>query len=89
MLVVSDKITALQYVNTEVQSKDTLLAMISSLQLPLTAYRPGLAVYPQVSQALQQATADVIAGKSVADASKAYGAAVQKLAGGADKVSTS
>jgi multiple sugar transport system substrate-binding protein len=41
------------------------------------------------TQALQQATADVIAGKSVADASKAYGAAVQKLAGGADKVSTS
>ena len=89
MLGGSAKITARQDVNTEVLSKDPLLGMISSKLLPLTAYRPGLAVYPQVSQALQQATADVIAGKSVADASKAYGAAVQKLAGGADKVSAS
>lgn len=89
MLGGSAKITARQDVNTEVLSKDPLLGMISSKLLPLTAYRPGLAVYPQVSQALQQATADVIAGKSVGDASKAYGAAVQKLAGGAGKVSTS
>jgi multiple sugar transport system substrate-binding protein len=89
MLGGSAKITARQDVNTEVLSKDPLLGMISSKLLPLTAYRPGLAVYPQVSQALQQATADVIAGKSVADASKAYGAAVQKLAGGADKVASS
>src|SRR6476659_5545061 len=89
MLGGSAKITARQDVNTEVLGKDPLLGMISSKLLPLTAYRPGLAVYPQVSQELQQATADVIAGKSVADASKAYGAAVQKLAGGADKVSAS
>ena len=33
---------------------------------------PGLAVYPQVSQALQQATADVVAGKSVDEAAAAY-----------------
>ena len=86
MLGGSAKITARQDVNTEVLSKDPLLRFDLEKLLPLTAYRPGLAVYPQVSQALQQATADVVAGKSVADASKAYGAAVQKLAGGADKV---
>ena len=60
----SARITARQDVNKEVLSKDPLLSLISEKVLPITRYRPGLAVYPQVSQALQQATADIVSGKS-------------------------
>ena len=66
-----------------------LLSFISTKVLPVTHYRPGLAVYPQVSQALQQATADIVSGKSVEEAAKTYGSAVDKAVGGADKVSSS
>lgn len=85
----SAKVTARQDVNAKVLSKDPLLSFVSEKVLPITHYRPGLAVYPQISQALQQATADIVSGKSVDDAAKAYGAAVEKAAGGADKVATS
>jgi multiple sugar transport system substrate-binding protein len=57
--------------------------------LPITRFRPGLAVYPQVSQALQQATADIVSGKSVDEAATTYQGAVEKVAGGADKVQKS
>jgi multiple sugar transport system substrate-binding protein len=80
------RITDRTDVNKEVLSQDPLLSMISEKVLPLTAYRPGEAVYPQVSAALQQATADIVSGKSVDDASKAYQQAV-KTAVGADHVS--
>lgn len=83
------RITARQDVNAEVLSKDPLLNFVSTKVLPITAYRPGLAVYPQVSQAIQQATADIVSGKSVADAGSAYQSAVQKAVGSADKVSSS
>jgi multiple sugar transport system substrate-binding protein len=85
----SAKITARQDVNAQVLSKDPFLSFVSQKVLPVTHYRPGLAVYPQVSQALQQATADIVSGKSVDEAAKAYGAAVEKAVGGADKVSSS
>ncbi|GGM88248.1 sugar ABC transporter substrate-binding protein [Terrabacter tumescens] len=85
----SAKITARQDVNAQVLSKDPFLSFVSQKVLPVTHYRPGLAVYPQVSQALQQATADIVSGKSVEEAAKAYGAAVEKAVGGADKVSSS
>jgi multiple sugar transport system substrate-binding protein len=83
------KITARQDVNDEVLSKDPLLSFVSQKVLPLTHYRPGLAVYPQVSQALQQATADIVSGKSVEEAAKTYQAAIEKVAGGADQVTGS
>ena len=85
----SAKVTARQDVNAQVLAKDPLLSFISTKVLPVTHYRPGLAVYPQVSQALQQATADIVSGKSVDEAAKAYGSAVDKAVGGADKVSSS
>ena len=44
---------------------------------------------PQVSQALQQATADIVSGKSVDEAAASYQGAVEKVAGGADKVQKS
>src|SRR6476469_9173997 len=85
----SARITARQDVNKEVLSNDPLLSLISEKVLPITRYRPGLAVYPQVSQALQQATADIVSGKSVDDAAATYQGAVEKVAGGADKVQKS
>jgi multiple sugar transport system substrate-binding protein len=85
----SARITARQDVNKEVLSKDPLLSLISEKVLPITRYRPGLAVYPQVSQALQQATADIVSGKSVDEAAATYQGAVEKVAGGADKVQKS
>ncbi len=83
------RITARADVNKDVLGSDPLLSLISEKVLPLTDYRPGFAVYPQVSAALQQATADVVSGKSVDDAAKAYGDAVGKAVGGSDKVSSS
>ena len=82
------RITDRTDVNKEVLSGDPLLSLISDKILPLTAYRPGEAVYPQVSAALQQATADIVSGKSAADAGAAYQKAVEKAVG-ADKVSGS
>ena len=58
-------------------SNDPLLSFISEKVLPVTQYRPGLAVYPQVSQALQQATADIVSGKWVDEAAAAYQGAVE------------
>jgi multiple sugar transport system substrate-binding protein len=85
----SAKVTARQDVNAQVLSKDPFLSFVSEKVLPVTHYRPGLAIYPQISQALQQATADIVSGKSVDEAAKAYAAAVEKAAGGADKVASS
>jgi multiple sugar transport system substrate-binding protein len=82
------RITARTDVNKEVLAADPMLSMVSEKVLPLTAYRPGEAVYPQVSAALQQATADIVSGKSAADAAAAYQKAVEKAVG-ADKVSGS
>src|SRR6476660_6720298 len=84
----SPRITQRQDVNNEVLAGDPMLSFVSQKVLPLTAYRPGFAVYPQVSQALQQATTDVIGGKTPADAAAAYQLKLQGLVGGTDKVAT-
>jgi multiple sugar transport system substrate-binding protein len=66
--------------------QDPLLSFISERVLPITATRPGSAVYPQVSLAIQTATENVVAGRS--DAGKAageLGAAIAKAVG-ADNV---
>jgi multiple sugar transport system substrate-binding protein len=82
------KITQRNDVNSEVLGGDPMLSFIATKVLPLTAFRPGLAAYPAVSQALQQATLDVVTGKSPADAAATYSKAVEKAAGGAANVST-
>lgn len=82
------RITQRQDVNNEVLAGDPMLSTVSQKVLPLTAYRPGFAVYPQVSLALQQATLDVVTGKSAADAAAAYQRTVEGLVGGADKVAS-
>ncbi|MFD7153877.1 extracellular solute-binding protein [Kribbella sp. NPDC059898] len=82
------KITQRSDVNSEVLKSDPMLSFIADKVLPVTQYRPGRAEYPKVSAALQQATADVISGKSTADAAAAYQKAVEAAAGGKDKVTS-
>ncbi len=84
----SPRITQRQDVNTQVLASDPMLTFVAQRVLPITAYRPGFAVYPRISQALQQATLDVVSGKSPADAAAAYQKAIESLVGGADKVAS-
>jgi multiple sugar transport system substrate-binding protein len=79
------QITQRDDVNKDVLAGDPMLSFIATKVLPITRFRPGLADYPKVSAALQQATADVISGKSPDDAAAGYQQAVVKLVG-ADKV---
>lgn len=54
-----------QDVNDKLLASDPMLTYVNTEVLPITAYRPGLAEYPEVSAALQQATLDVVSGTSV------------------------
>jgi multiple sugar transport system substrate-binding protein len=82
------RITARDDVNKEVLAGDPMLSFVAEKVLPLTAYRPPLAVYPQVSVALQEATAAVVSGKSPADAATEYQKKLEGLVGGPDRVSS-
>lgn len=75
-------------VNEKLLASDKMLSFVSSEVLPITAYRPGLADYPQVSVALQQATLDVVTGTSIDDAVSTYVAALTSVVG-ADNVAGS
>ncbi|MFC5101725.1 extracellular solute-binding protein [Kibdelosporangium philippinense] len=75
------QITVRSDVNDDVLKGDPMLTYVSKEVLPITRYRPGLAQYTQVSSALQQATADVVAGKSVDEAAATYQQAVVKAVG--------
>lgn len=75
-------------VNDKLLSGDSMLSFVSDEVLPLSIYRPGLAAYPQVSTALQQATLDVVTGASVDDAVATYVSALEGIVG-ADAVSGS
>ena len=58
-----------------------MLSFVSEQVLPITAYRPGLAQYPQVSSLLQQATLDVVMGTGVDEAVKSYVAGLEGVVG--------
>ena len=88
LLAGSPRLTQRQDVNNDVLASDPMLSFIAQKVVPLTAFRPGLAVYPRVSLALQQATLDVVSGKSAADAAAAYQRTIEPVVGGADKVAT-
>lgn len=68
-------------VNEEVLADDPLLSSVAEEVLPLTAYRPGLAVYPQVSVLLQEASEAVVTGTSAADAAQQYQSELEGLVG--------
>ena len=88
LLAGSPRLTQRTDVNDEVLTGDPMLEFIAKQVLPITAFRPGLAVYPQVSTALQQATADVVAGKSPDAAAATYQSTVEKAVGGSGNVAT-
>jgi multiple sugar transport system substrate-binding protein len=75
------QVTQRDDVNAEVLADDPMLGFIAEEVLPITRFRPGLADYPKVSTALQQATADIIAGSSAQQASAAYQEALVKAVG--------
>ncbi|HET9139186.1 extracellular solute-binding protein [Actinophytocola sp.] len=79
------QITQREDVNKEVLAKDPMLSFVATKVLPITRFRPGLADYPKVSSALQQATTDVITGKSPDEAAATYQQALVKAVG-QDKV---
>ncbi|MFI5489900.1 extracellular solute-binding protein [Micromonospora echinaurantiaca] len=82
------RITARTDVNKEVLAADPMLNFVAEKVLPITAYRPPLAVYPQISVALQEATAEVTAGKSVDEAASAYQKKVEGFVGGPGNVTS-
>ena len=75
------QVTQRDDVNAEVLTSDPMLSFIAEEVLPITRFRPGLADYPKVSTALQQATADVVAGRSAEEAAGAYQEALVKAVG--------
>ena len=75
------RITQRSDVNKETLYNDPLLGFVSRSVLPLTYFRPGQAVYPQVSQALQLASQQVVAGRSVQKAAGDYQDTLVKLVG--------
>ncbi|MDF5753827.1 extracellular solute-binding protein [Spongiactinospora sp. TRM90649] len=77
------RVTARSDVNDKVLGRDPMLLFVSEKVLPLTAYRPPLAVYPEVSTALQEATASVVSGDSPDQAATAYQARLTELVGAA------
>ncbi|MEV4755957.1 extracellular solute-binding protein [Micromonospora sp. NPDC049559] len=82
------RITARTDVNTEVLANDPMLKFVAEKVLPITASRPPLAIYPQVSVALQEATAAVVSGKSVDEAATAYQKKLEGLVGGPGNVTS-
>jgi len=79
----SVKISQRNDVNNYITSAnaDTCIDFIVKNVMPLTAYRPGLALYPAVSTEFQKATEAIVNGKSVAEAAAAYETAVKGLVG--------
>jgi multiple sugar transport system substrate-binding protein len=75
------RITPRTDVNKQTLYKDPLLSYVSRNVLPITTFRPGLAVYPQVSVLLQLASQQVVSGTSVQKAAQNYQKALVKLVG--------
>ncbi|MGH3239585.1 MAG: extracellular solute-binding protein [Spirillospora sp.] len=80
------ELTSRTDVNREILAGDPFLTFVSEKVLPVTSYRPGLAVYPQVSTALQEATASVVSGKSPDQAASEYTKKLEGIVGGAANV---
>lgn len=75
------RISARADVNNETLANDPLLSFISEEILPITTYRPSDEKYNEVSLAIQQATADVVGGKTPDEAAKTYAASLTKAVG--------
>lgn len=82
------RITQREDVNADVLARDPMLSFITTQVLPITAYRPGLAEYPQVSQALQEATAAVVSGTPPEQALQQYRTALEGALGGTGNITS-
>ncbi|GAA3216830.1 extracellular solute-binding protein [Nonomuraea helvata] len=82
------RITPRTDVNKEILAGEPLLTYISEKVLPLTAYRPPVAVYPQVSVALQEATAAVAGGTPPDQAAADYQKKLEGIVGGAGNIAS-
>ncbi|MEZ7132467.1 extracellular solute-binding protein [Nonomuraea sp. AD125B] len=82
------RITPRTDVNKEILAGQPLLTFISEKVLPLTAYRPPVAVYPQVSVALQEATAAVVGGTTPDQAAADYQKKLEGIVGGAGNIAS-
>lgn len=81
------RITPRDDVNAEVLAGDSMLTFIADEVLPIASYRPGLAAYPQVSTALQEATSAVVAGTPPGEAADAYAEQMREIVGDTGDVS--
>jgi len=75
------QLTARDDVNAQILSNDPMLTFVATEVLPVTHYRPGLAEYPAVSVALQEAVESVVTGTSPEDAAAAYEEALADIVG--------
>jgi multiple sugar transport system substrate-binding protein len=82
------RVTPRTDVNKEILAGEPLLTYISDEVLPLTAYRPPVAVYPQVSVALQEATAAVVGGTPADQAAAEYQSKLEGIVGGAGNIAS-
>lgn len=73
-------------VNDKLLASDKMLTFVNNEVLPIPAYRPGLAEYPEVSAKLQQATLDVVSGTSTEDAAKTFADALPSIVGGEENI---
>ncbi|GAA4085984.1 extracellular solute-binding protein [Nonomuraea soli] len=80
------RISSRDDVNAEVLTADPMLKFVAEEVLPITAYRPPLAVYPQVSTTLQEATAAIVSGQAPDAAAAAYQSKLEGLVGGAANI---
>ncbi|MGI5351360.1 extracellular solute-binding protein [Streptomyces sp. CA-250714] len=79
-------ITERDDVNDAVLDKDPMLRFCADKALPVTTFRPPLAAYTAVSIALQEATAQVVAGRSPRRAAQAYRKELEEVLGGSDHI---
>lgn len=80
------RITARNDVNDKALADDPMLNFVAEKVLPITSYRPPLALYPQVSTALQEATAEVIAGTAPDQAAANFHSKLEDIVGNAAEI---
>lgn len=81
-------ISARQDVNQVALAGHPLEQFVANKVLPITAYRPSLGVYPQVSVAIQNLCQALATGTPVSSALQAYVAAVDKAVGASNVTSS-
>ncbi|WP_245765752.1 extracellular solute-binding protein [Nonomuraea jiangxiensis] len=82
------RITPRTDVNKDILAGEPLMTFISEKVLPVTAFRPPVAVYPQVSVALQEATAAVVSGTAPDQAAADYQKKLEGIVGGAGNIAS-